>query len=413
MGVSSTNNKDVVYSPASEALITNRKIICEYSFAASRERILKTKATRSSESLQADEDRNAASLYLNSKELILSASQFGGDRPLTSIRFSPKGDLLATGSLNETVRLWSTSTLAEVAAFRGHTERVTSLCWSQLASNGSDPSGELNAHPLLASTSADGTCILWNVSRYSSKLSTTEPWDSVKEGCSALDEMDVDGSQGNITYPELIAHRLKGHQGVVSDCDFHPSGNYVGTAGHDACWRLWDVERGEELLVQDGHIKECSVISFQRDGALVVTADWAGVVLVWDLRTGQCIQTLQGHIKKIVTAAFSPNGFQVATGAADHMVRVWDLRKKKCGYALPGHSNVISCARYSASGELLVTSSFDGAVKVWNARNFDLLRSLSGHTGKVMSCDISPDEKRVVSAGFDRTIKVWAHRDEF
>ena len=40
-------------------------------------------------------------------------------------------------------------------------------------------------------------------------------------------------------------------------------------------------------MSQDGHSKECSVISFQCDGSLVLTADWAGVALVWDLRSGQ------------------------------------------------------------------------------------------------------------------------------
>jgi WD40 repeat protein len=84
-----------------------------------------------------------------------------------------------------------------------------------------------------------------------------------------------------------ILHTLKGHQGAVNDCDFHPSGQYIGTASSDYTWRLWDVETGKELLLQDGHVQDCTAITFQHDGSLVLSADAAGVALLWDLRSGQ------------------------------------------------------------------------------------------------------------------------------
>ena len=221
--------------------------------------------------------------------------------------------------------------------------------------------------------------------------------------------------EGNIPgKASRVLHTLKGHQGAVNDCDIHPSGQYIGTASSDYTWRLWDVETGKEILLQDGHVQDCTAITFQPDGSLALTADAAGVALLWDLRSGQEIHAFQGHVKKITTACFNPNGFQVATGSIDNMVRIWDLRKKKCSYCLPAHSNLISDLRYSKSGEMLMTSSFDGNVKIWGYRDYQLLRSLSGHLGKVMACDFSPkDEKHVVSVGFDRTLKLWAHKDEF
>lgn len=374
----SASQKDVFYSPASDALISARKSICEFSCSRSCERILGTKRIRTSESLQAEEDRIAAALYLNSKELVLDSSQFGDDRPVTVVRYGPSGKNFATGSLSSGVKLWCSETLVQNGALQGHIERITGLAWHPEAFASAD------SPALLATSSADGVCRLWD-------CRSPEGAEDVLSSHSPL-------------------RKLVGHQGVVTDCAFHPCGKYVGTSGIDCTWRLWDVETGGELLLQDGHIKEVGAIVFQRDGSLILTADWAGVALLWDLRSGKSIHTFQGHIKKIVTASFSPNGFQVATGAADHMVRVWDIRKKKCGYCLPGHSSLISSVQYSTSGELLVTSSFDGTVKVWSGRDFEPLRSLSGHSGKVMSCDISPDEKQVISVGYDRTIKKWVHK---
>lgn len=376
--------KEVFYSPATEGLVAARKDISNWSLNKARERLRATKRTRDSEDLQMGEDKSALSLYANARKLALAGSEFGDDRALTCIRYSPDGQTIATGSLACNVKLWSTDSMQCSKRLNGHVERITGMAWN---SNSTTQNGSTQ---MLATSSADASCIVWNASPAS------------ESGM----EMDVDvGAQAS-----CIMRKLVGHQGVVADCDFHPMGRHVGTAGHDYTWRFWDIETGSELQLQDGHIKECSTIAFQCDGSLVLTGDWAGVALLWDLRSGQSIQTFQGHVQKIVCSSFSPSGFQVATGSTDNNVRIWDLRKKKCFYTLPAHSNVISDVKYSNSGELFATSSFDGTVKLWNARDFELLQSLSGHTGKVMACDISPNELDVVTAGFDRTVKLWSTR---
>ena len=383
-------HKEVFYSPATEDMIAARKELCELSFARARERIHRVKRVREDDELQAEEDRGVASLYLTCREMTLNSSQFGDERPLTTVGYAASGGVLATGSLSCGVKVWSASDLSCMSSLRGHEDRITSLSWH--------PESDLSeGKALLASTSGDSSCKIWDCN-------------GLSPGSGGSTAMAVDG-ENNKSAPTI--HTLKGHQGVVNCCEFHPSGKYIGTASSDYSWRLWDVETGKELLLQDGHIKECNTIAFQQDGALVLTADWAGVALLWDLRSGQEIHVFQGHVKKITSASFNANGFQVATGSVDNMVRIWDLRKKKCGYTLPAHSNCISEVRFSRSGEMLVTSSFDGTLKVWGARDYQLLRSLSGHLGKVMSCDFSADERHVVSVGYDRTVKIWAHKSEF
>jgi WD40 repeat protein len=42
--------------------------------------------------------------------------------------------------------------------------------------------------------------------------------------------------------------------------------------------RLWDVETGQELLLQDGHSKATYGLAFQNDGALVVTGEGTSLV---------------------------------------------------------------------------------------------------------------------------------------
>lgn len=59
--------------------------------------------------------------------------------------------------------------------------------------------------------------------------------------------------------------------GAVARVAFHPSGDYVASAGFDGSWRLWDVNTSQELLLQEGHSKEVYAIGWQDDGALVAT----------------------------------------------------------------------------------------------------------------------------------------------
>ena len=331
--------KEAVYTTASPELIEARARIAAFSFPRARQRLearrqLQAPAASSGDggggggggdggsALRATADAAVKSLYEHSKALVLSASAAAEERPLVSARFSPSGLLLATGSLGPGVKLWEAGRLEGVGSLRGHEERVMSLAWQPRAGLAAD------APELLASVSADGLCLLWDCRPQQHHQQHQQQQEQVQEQEQEQeqqqqqgDAMAVDGAAPNPTPAAAAAAAaargdtgtgtgtgtgrgvrvatLSGHRGPVADVDFHPSGRLLGTAGHDNTWRLWDVETQAELLMQDGHVKECSTIAFQADGALCLTGDAAGVALLWDLRSGQAVHVCQGHVKKI------------------------------------------------------------------------------------------------------------------
>ncbi len=55
----------------------------------------------------------------------------GHGRPVTCVAFSPDGRRIASGSLDQTVKLWETETGQEVFTLRGHTGGVISVAFSR------------------------------------------------------------------------------------------------------------------------------------------------------------------------------------------------------------------------------------------------------------------------------------------
>lgn len=428
-------SKEVFYSPAEEALIRVRKQIAVDSFERSRTRLDNMRNLLSDSEATMQNSAKVFELYQHSKDVVLNLSQFGEERPLTAIKYSPNGNYLASGSFGSEIKIWNSSDLSCQHTYFGHSDRVTGLAWQQQSDGNSTA-------PVFASSSSDGHVIVWDGRRLVSSIEAP----SISHSTMDVDEIGSDNpssdGQSNVAFIASVQqsrkpsyhHKIKvnANSAVVSSCRFHPHfPQLLAASCHDYSWRLYDIDHTKpdnsdnassdgcsssatELLLQDGHVRECSAIEFHPDGSLVMSGDAGGVALLWDIRSGQMIQGFPGHVKKISSISFHPtNGFQVATGSLDHTVKVWDLRSKKVFYTIPAHSNLISDMTYSTSGELLLTSSFDGTLKIFGSRDFRLLRTLPGHNGKIMACDMSPDEKHVVSAGYDRTIKLWAHKSEF
>jgi DNA-binding beta-propeller fold protein YncE len=270
---------------------------------------------------------------------------------VSSVAFSPDGTRLASGSLDNTVRVWDARSGQQLLALKGHTDTVTSVAFS--------PDGTR-----LASGSDDQTVKVW------------------------------DARSGQ----QLLA--LKGHRGGVA---FSPDGTRLATGSRDQTVKVWDARSGQQLLALKGHAGGVTSVAFSPDGTRLASGSWDWTVKVWDARSGQELLNLKGHTKQVQSVAFSPDGTRLASDSGQNTVKVWDARSGQQLLTLKGHTEWVSSVAFSPDGRHLASGSGwfgkPGEVKVWDAQSGQEVLTLKeqGMWG-VSSVAFSPDGQRIACA---------------
>jgi PKD repeat protein len=233
-----------------------------------------------------------------------------------SVAFSPDGKLLASGSWDDTVKLWEVSTGQEVRTLEGHTNSVWSVAFS--------PDGKL-----LASGSLDDTVKLWDAA----------------------------------TGREL--RTLEGHTDDVESVAFSPDGKLLASGSDDDTIKLWDVATGSVVRTLRGHTGDVESVAFSPDGKLLASGSGDDTIKLWDAATGQELRTLEGHTAWVLSVAFSPDGQILASGSDDDTIKLWDAATGRLVRTLEGHTAWVLSVAFSPDGELLASGSGDKTIKLW------------------------------------------------
>jgi WD40 repeat protein len=355
--------------------------------------------------------------------------------PIRSLAISPDGRLLASGSGDQAVRLWSLPDGTALKTRRAPVVRVSADCLAfspdgrMLAGSGALPSGEqinrirlwqmpdgkvlktlfehrdaieclaFSPHgQVLASGSRDTTIRLWHLSTWFVVKILPDP-----------NYFQVD--------------TLQGHTGAVRCLAIGPDRRLLVSGGGpgDGTVRLWCLPHGTPLSVLEGHTSEVTCLAISPSGSLLASGSGDTTVRLWRLPGRVALKTLQswrppdwaapkaleGHIGRISSLAISPNGQVLASGSLDGTVRLWRLPDGAALETLRGHEGGVHCLAVSPDGRVLASGGEDNAVRLWRLPDGTALKALEGHTGAVRCLAVGPHEPVLASGGDDGQVRLW------
>jgi WD40 repeat protein len=358
----------------------------------------------------------------------------------TLVAANPDGTLLAVaGSSDAFIRIGPIDTLHEKVVFAGHSHIIRALAWS--------PKGDV-----LASASLDGTVRLWEVGNLDkvpppillenadvSTIAFSHDGKYLIGGGTAGAEAPGRGAiwVWDVAERKQLSKKLQAVpvQGVA----FSPApGDYRAlSAGgpKDPYLRLWDGPKLEKPLAEiefraikdngevdktDGQ-SQLGQVAFSPDGKQAVSAhkDWdpktgqsEWKLRVWDLahfEKGQEKRTLKGFNGNPPLLAFGPDNKTVATAYLTSIgVGLWDVsgEDKPRVLAQPGSvSSLLFLPRSEQKPDRLVFAN--GNVHVHEVATGKEVRPPIAHLGPVLSVAGSPEGRHVASGGNEGHARIW------
>jgi WD40 repeat protein/transcriptional regulator with XRE-family HTH domain len=367
---------------------------------------------------------------------LLSDQQQNGMLPADTsqawgVAFSPDGKLLASASLDGTVRLWNPATRQPVGA----PLRVTSTRYG-VYNVAFSPDGKL-----LATADSDGTVRLFNPATRQSVgapihattgrsiaqfLKTTFPGGVLAVAFSPTGKL-LATADGNNTVrlfnpatgrPVGTPLRASARYGVLAVA-FSPDGKLLASAGADGTVRLWNPATGRPVGTRLRASAPFPVIAvaFSPDGKLLASADFEGVVRLWNPATGQPvgkpIRAGTGSNPELLGVAFSPDGKLLASAGNDGTVRLWNpATGQQLGAPLhaPNRQDPAHSVAFSPNGKLLASGETDGTVRLWNPatrRPAGAPLHAASAPYAAFGVTFSPDGKLLASSETDGTVRLW------
>ncbi|KAI6189527.1 F-box domain-containing protein [Aphelenchoides bicaudatus] len=268
------------------------------------------------------------------------------------------GDIIATASDDQTVRIWSATTARCLHSLHGHSGGVWTLLLSEDGSRA-------------ISGSTDRTIRIWDT----------------KDG--------------------KLIHTLQGHTSTVRCLSIH--GDILVSGSRDCTLRIWNIQTGLLLQVLYAHLAAVRCVQF--DGKRIVSGSYDFKIAVFDANTYVRKHLLAGHTDRL-----DGSRDLIISGSLDTTIRIWNCETGLLIHKLLGHQSLTSgmqlrgntLGKFKTLFKFLLTP-IQQLRQIWNITEGTCVHTLSGpnrHLSAVTSLQFIYDDL-VATSSDDGTVKLW------
>ena len=288
----------------------------------------------------------------------------GHTRMVYTIACLPDGDQFVSGSMDGTVRTWSTEQGREIRS----------------------PIDCLNGSVSTMAVSNDGRWIATNGEKMSVVL-----WDAATH--------------------EKVGESSEGHLGFVECLAFSTDATRVVSGAGDTTVVVWRVPTGERLAgpFRD-HADAVTSVVFSPDGDRLASTDVQDV-RIRDSQSGTLVLPLIDLQSWSLAWAPAPND-QLLYAACGTRIVCIDASTGAVCLEWKAHPMIITCIALSRDGRLIACSSnYAKTVQLWSTATQQECIPALQHSSSVRCVAISPEGSHVISGGDDHTVYIWPIRD--
>ncbi|VDP22638.1 unnamed protein product, partial [Onchocerca flexuosa] len=224
--------------------------------------------------------------------------------------------ILASASADQTCLLWSLDAGSCLAQYTGHVGSVNGVAFG--------PSTTDSTEFMLATASGDRTAHIWKIAVPGNTqppvLSSEDDELAEKEQANGGNEMQGGGEIHASSIVRQPLRRLTGHANAVMAVEWFSAGEQLITASWDRTANIYDAERGEIVNILSGHDDELNHCNAHPSQKLIVTASRDSTFRLWDFRESiQSVAVFQGHSDSVTSVVFS-SGDKLVSGSDDRSI---------------------------------------------------------------------------------------------